>query len=323
MSSEESGANTFLFHCEDCSFCFESTYQAGQKVICPYPSCRHEQVLREPERGIPDVFRLKFLNVRCWPYGTHLMVAELKNFRIGEVAKTYFSNIARLATHFGMTTWVAQIATLLERAKMRAVFEVCHTDDRAEFTTEQVEAMAVAMARLYRESIDRFNAAGGKEKIKHSQKTLIQIMTSHNLVAEGLEATLISIITGAWTAFEGAAGDLWETALNLHPQILSALNGKPNRIGKEPEQREANEAIKEGRKVDWSYVDRLTSGTFNLDGKMGTLLKDKFKFSLLKGIKQAYSAAFGQSLCEQTEYERGRCLRCHAVHCVPQGFTGG
>jgi hypothetical protein len=32
-------------------------------------------------------------------------------------------------------------------------------------------------------------------------------------------------ITGTWTAIETMIGDLWEAALNTHPEILAALNG--------------------------------------------------------------------------------------------------
>jgi hypothetical protein len=43
----------------------------------------------------------------------------------------------------------------------------------------------------------------------------------------GLDASLGSMVTGAWTAFEILAGDLWEQAINAHPTGLAALAGKP------------------------------------------------------------------------------------------------
>ena len=44
----------------------------------------------------------------------------------------------------------------------------------------------------------------------------------------GLKHGLLLQITGAWTAFEAMAGDLWEAALNSKPTILAKLVGRPS-----------------------------------------------------------------------------------------------
>ena len=55
--------------------------------------------------------------------------------------------------------------------------------------------------------------------------------------ADGMRGMLDAMILGAWTAFETLAGDLWETALNIHPVNLSDLGGNHDRIQKAAEKR--------------------------------------------------------------------------------------
>jgi hypothetical protein len=62
----------------------------------------------------------------------------------------------------------------------------------------------------------------------------------------GLEAMLSSALTGTWTAFETMAGDLWETAVNIHPAVLAELRGKRKRQENPPQDSETDE--KESRK---------------------------------------------------------------------------
>jgi hypothetical protein len=61
-------------------------------------------------------------------------------------------------------------------------------------------------------------------------KTGVELAISHIshwciLEEEAIDAWLASLITGAWTAFEMLASDLWEESLNCHPQCLARLKG--------------------------------------------------------------------------------------------------
>jgi hypothetical protein len=117
---------------------------------------------------------------------------------------------------------------------------------------------------------------------------------------EGFRATLASMLTGAWTAFEVLASDLWEAALNAHPRTLCELSGKKDRIsrkagaiGREKEEEKTDEhyeGMSEARLLQ--NVKRITRGTFNAGELMGTILKEKFPFHKLAGIRKAYTAAF-------------------------------
>jgi hypothetical protein len=114
---------------------------------------------------------------------------------------------------------------------------------------------------------------------------------------EGLHATLAGMLTGAWTTFEVLASDLWESALNAHLRTLSDLTGDQNRISRLAGSlgREKQESKYE---TDSDFlldtIRKVTRGSMNASGVMGTVLKEKFPFHKLSGIRKAYSAAFSK-----------------------------
>jgi hypothetical protein len=97
----------------------------------------------------------------------------------------------------------------------------------------------------------------------------------------GLIAILSNAITNSWTAFETLSGDLWELAINLHPQELSKLDGRGS----------GKKARDEDKKLDLSYVHRHN---YNLSSVMGTILKNRYGFSFVSEIKNAYRDAFAR-----------------------------
>lgn len=107
----------------------------------------------------------------------------------------------------------------------------------------------------------------------------------------------------AWSAFEVLAGDLLVAAVNACPEGLSIQDGSPKRIEKAagqspPEAHDPEEVdqIKasgpEEKKVSLADIHRLTKNTFNLSAHMGDLLRDRWSFISLRGIRRAYSTTF-------------------------------
>ena len=47
------------------------------------------------------------------------------------------------------------------------------------------------------------------------------------VLEQGVDALLYALITGAWSSFETLAAELWEAAVNAHPQTLAYLQGRP------------------------------------------------------------------------------------------------
>jgi hypothetical protein len=98
----------------------------------------------------------------------------------------------------------------------------------------------------------------------------------------GLRAILVTQITGTWTAFEVLAADLWEAALNAHPETLSALSAFA--AGGQP---------KSGRDQEKTIaLSEIGKHRFDLTSKMGTVLREKFNFQRLSEIVRAYQSAF-------------------------------
>jgi len=91
------------------------------------------------------------------------------------------------------------------------------------------------------------------------------------------DTLMLSQLLLVWTSFETMAGDLWETALNIHPTLLASLRG--TRGGPKDET----------KKLPIRYLEEHG---YNLEHHMGTVLKDRFLFTKLDGIEEAYHSAF-------------------------------
>jgi hypothetical protein len=109
----------------------------------------------------------------------------------------------------------------------------------------------------------------------------------------GLDAMLSAAITGTWTAFETMAGDLWETALNVHPNILAQLRGKKKRQDAGPDE---DDDDKENKKyVPLSEILRFQ---YDLRNNMGSVHRRQRLFDRLSGIREAYSQAFSKDFAD-------------------------
>lgn len=104
----------------------------------------------------------------------------------------------------------------------------------------------------------------------------------------------MTYLTNAWTTIETLCGDLWETSLNCHPHILAELDGEPARIKRGPTSKNRSgekQHKKESKQVD---LDLLNDYGFNIQDKMGLILKRRFSFNTLDGTREAYSRAFSR-----------------------------
>jgi hypothetical protein len=109
-----------------------------------------------------------------------------------------------------------------------------------------------------------------------------------------LEGMLSSMLIGTWTAFEVLAGDLWEAAMNCHPQTLAALEGDPvgwqNGNSSQDREDEQRGGAKGGEK---SIALGLLQPHFRDPSVgMGTILRSRYTFQTLPVIRKAYCQAF-------------------------------
>ncbi|HEV8070354.1 MAG TPA: hypothetical protein VGP76_21750 [Planctomycetaceae bacterium] len=115
-----------------------------------------------------------------------------------------------------------------------------------------------------------------------------------------VEGLMASMLIGTWTAFETLASDLWEEALNCHPQALAALSGDPSSWqndnsseGKRDEQKSG------GGSGDKSLSLGLIQGHItDLFQQLGTLLRYRYSFQTLPVIRKAYGQAFSKDFEE-------------------------
>jgi len=84
------------------------------------------------------------------------------------------------------------------------------------------------------------------------------------------------------------AGDLWESALNVHPDGLSELKGKRKRLLR-ADDHDFDEVAESVKKIPIQQIHRHR---FDLRNRMGTALRGLQRFDRLGGIREAYALAF-------------------------------
>jgi hypothetical protein len=86
----------------------------------------------------------------------------------------------------------------------------------------------------------------------------------------------------SWTAFETLAGDLWEAAVNAHPEALAQMSA--NR------QQQSRQAKLESKQIS---INELAKHKYRIRSKMGTILRNtRGNFQTVKGIADVYTSTF-------------------------------
>jgi hypothetical protein len=125
---------------------------------------------------------------------------------------------------------------------------------------------------------------------KHADRQLAHVPSLG--VKIGLNGLLSSMVTGTWTAFETLAGDLWEEALNVRPDLLADFCGAPDRIQKLTQKRQGRtlqNGPKFGKSIDFA---RSPAGKALADGHGTHHRENLVTFGSLPKIRAAYSCAF-------------------------------
>lgn len=111
--------------------------------------------------------------------------------------------------------------------------------------------------------------------------------------SQGLEAMLSSCVTGMWTAFETMAGDLWEAALNLHPQGLAELKGRRKRLLKGSDDLgSSGDEEDDAAGIKSVPLHEIMRHGYKIENQMGSVLRTRRRFDHLAGIREAYALAF-------------------------------
>ncbi len=151
------------------------------------------------------------------------------------------------------------------------------------------------------------NSADPANSFKHASPVFRGLTDDDNPQNEPyIPSWLQSLFVSTWTAFESLSGDLWESALNLHPDGLAQLRGKwPDNASlkaKEEKKRKVKSPLvgEEGqasedtpsRLIKLSY---LNQHNYDVSKSMGTIYRKydtRFTFQSIWGIRDAYVFAF-------------------------------
>jgi len=148
---------------------------------------------------------------------------------------------------------------------------------------------------LWRQTEEKVKEAAEKEEAqKEFRRHLWETAKGHLLeltkdqkVGEALRLIRQMRLLLSWTSFECLASDSSEAAVNVRPLTL----GHPA-FANLPQDSEDIAGL-ETKSVS---VGLLAKYGFDIRGKLGTLLKPKFDFTGVSGIREAYAAAFGDKL---------------------------
>jgi hypothetical protein len=224
---------------------------------------------------------------------------RLKHPSLAPVADAFRYNIARLRFMMLMPASVGSVAVRAQRLLDFAEFEIKGALGSPEMPehSDEVEARWLQLLTDENERLKQAQKVDPDWDSKVRESLALGIGPARlvaTATAHGYNALLAASITGAWTAFETMSGDLWEAAVNAHPEGLASLGGSANRLTKKDKSEAEPPEQKRSKNDEQPKVrlDLIQMHGFDIREKMGTILRGRFGFSRLEGIREAYCSAF-------------------------------
>jgi hypothetical protein len=234
----------------------------------------------------------------CFTFAQEELHIHLPSEPFKPVLEAFANNLGRLQSTIMLPIFNIQFSCALERAVVSAEFEVTGKvdpelsrgpRDQRVINRSQVILDEAADAEKKRGEMPDFER---ERKFKLADAFLRWSMVSaapFSAITRGVEALLISLILGMWTSFETMAGDLWEAALNAHPDNLSELKGHWKRLRKRGSPSAPSGEVEQTKQVPLHLIQM---NKFDLRNSMGTILRERFSFDRLAGVREAYGSAF-------------------------------
>jgi hypothetical protein len=238
------------------------------------------------------------------------LVETLKNPELAEVVKAFASNIDRMVCFADFSIDVIDLSIAYTGIAAEACLKLTgkpeieekHIHENPKMLEQLQQEMQTSMADWAKKELaDPSHTARGRAR---AAQQLNHFIALYPPVATAVQSIFAAVLTTLWTSFETLSNDLWVAALNAQPTGLADLTGTPNRIGKlagdkercdEVDELEKTQDSRLGRKIVYlDDIQRLTRGGYDIRQKMGTLLRGRFKFTTLRGIREAYSTAFSE-----------------------------
>ncbi|UCI32533.1 hypothetical protein [Mesorhizobium sp. B4-1-4] len=222
------------------------------------------------------------------------------------VCEAFRANVARIRFLMLLPTSIAGGMALTQRANDIAEFELTGSlvrdeisipsDMRLRITARRLEMLgALNTEKLARMGQPDWDEEAGE--FHFSAAKALDGLTDTATGAYGFLNMLVAHTTGTWTAIETMLGDLWEAALNTHPEILSSLKGSAARIkpysAKGISEQTSAKIERELKSVPLALVEKHR---FDLRSSMGSIFREqrRFEFTRLSSIREAYATAFSE-----------------------------
>jgi hypothetical protein len=226
-----------------------------------------------------------------------------KTAELQQIAEFFKGRCARLRALMQLPAQVGNVSLKMRDVYNRSVVEVTGSFNTDNLTTDQIEKIDARSNELFTQMADEtLRLQQDPDWDKHVHQRLVDGLAAVELMGRdiasigALQASMMSYVTTGWTIIETMSGDLWENALNLHPSSLANLAGSPKRLrGGQINKSAAQSAAKESKSVP---LDEISKHGYNVANKMGSILRSRFNFSTLEGIREAYASAFEKNSAE-------------------------
>jgi hypothetical protein len=237
----------------------------------------------------------------CLDYSHHSwnLHRKPKTTELQPIADFFRGRCARLRSLMQLPAQVGNVT--IKMRDIRSVFEITGGFSTDNLTAVQVEKINIRSNEIFAQITDEaLRLKQSPDWDKHAHNDLIdgllgvEIMGNDASSIGAIQASMMSYLTTGWTIIETMSADLWEAALNTHPASLANLSGTSKRL-KGGQINKTQSTMKESKSVP---LDEISKHEFNVANKMGTILRSRFEFSSLDGIREAYASAFDKESAE-------------------------
>jgi hypothetical protein len=216
----------------------------------------------------------------AWIDQSYKYIAEnIQTEALKPVAESFVYNMRRNTAFLRLPSTVAfftrffsaaQFLVMKEELLGKPLIELHAIDD------DTKKKIADALADMHKKGIEELNSVSsepGRIVFDVGADTVEFLLSqSETLMSKSIESLMATVIINTWVAFETLAGDLWEAAINAHPEGLAELKGniKGNKHKASPE------SLEDRADKTVIYVKNLKKFGYDSTGKMGTLLSSTF-----------------------------------------------
>ena len=221
-----------------------------------------------------------------------LNVDAVQSSACKSVVTAFNANVNGVLTILSMPGMVTWVTTAWNAASTTAQKETVGLNNTQPLSQSQLDEIGNRAGGYLRRAMNNPDVHPRLMMIQMTNVFETNFSRSNILLHSSLESILKMVLVQIWTAFEVLAQELWENVINEHPHHLAGLDGKSGPVTMPPSKKDA------GKQVS---LNVLRENGYDLSHAMGTVLKEKFNFTVLDEVRRAYISAFAS---DRDEIER-------------------